>query len=306
MAQQAILGARRARKIQSGKRRIGLLFLLPSILLIVFSNLIPFVWNTILSFQSWDGYGPIEWVGFSNFAKVISEKNFWLSTQNSLTLGVFSSLITVLLGVVLAFCVFRFQVREGGAYRLVLFMPYLLPMSVIGLMFTFMLNYEYGVLNEILRFLGLGALAKPWLADAKAVMPVLILIRGWKGLGMTMLLCIAAMQAIPVSLFESARLDGASLMKTYLRIVIPLILPVIALSLLNTLMGSFKAYDVVKIMTNGGPGRASYVVPMLMMDHAFKYNKFGYAASMGSVFTLIVLAVIALANLLIRSEKYEY
>lgn len=294
------------RRLSRSKRIIGMIFLAPSVIFILFSNAIPFAWNLILSFQKWDGFGAPAWVGIANFTRALGDKNYYNATVNSLSLGVFSSVLTVLLGVLLAFALFRFTVREGGTYRLVLFLPYLLPMSVIGLMFSFMLNYQYGPLNQLLRAIGLGSWSKAWLSDPSTVMPVLVFVRGWKTLGMTMLLCVAAIQSIPGSLFESAYLDGASTMKIYLRIVLPLIMPVIALSLLNTLMSSFKSYDIVKIMTNGGPGRMSYVVPMVMMDQGFSYKNFGYSASMGTIFTAVVMVVIVIANRLMRSEAYEY
>lgn len=306
MTSSGAVNARKPRPLNHSKRIIGILFLLPSVILILFSNAVPFLWNLILSFQKWDGFGDPQWVGWSNFSRVIADKNFYNATLNSLSLGILSSILTVVLGVLLAFALFRFSVREGGTYRLVLFLPYLLPMSVIGLMFSFMLNFQYGPLNQLLRLIGLESWAKAWLSDPATVMPVLVFVRGWKTLGMTMLLCVAAIQAIPGSLFESAYLDGATTMKIYRKIVLPLIMPVIALSLLNTLMSSFKSYDIVKIMTNGGPGRMSYVVPMVMMDQAFSYKNFGFSAAMGSVFTAVVMVVIVIANRLMRSEAYEY
>ncbi len=295
------------KKEKNYKRTLGIIFLLPSILLIAFSNVIPFVWNLILSFQKWDGFAEPKWIGFDNFIHAFSDRIFLSSIVNSIILGIGSTCISVLLGVILALCVFRLNSKEGAVYRLILFMPYMLPMSVIGLMFIFMLNFQYGIVNQFLTFIGLGFLKRAWLSDQNTVMWTLTIIRGLKSLGLPLMLCIAAMQAIPLSLFESANLDGATTLKTYTKIVLPLMKPTIIMSFILTLMSSFKVYDIVKIMSNGGPGRASYVVPMYMMDNAFKYDKFGYASSMGTIFTIIVLTIVILSQKILKGdEQYEY
>ncbi len=295
------------KKLSLSKTKLGFIFLIPACALIAFSNIIPFIWNLILSFQKWNAYDEPKWIFFDNFIKAFDDSVFKMSIVNSIFLGISSTIISVFLGVVLALAVFRLGRTEGAIYRLILFMPSMMPMSVIGLMFIFMLNYEYGIVNQILRFIGLGSLTKAWLSDPKLVMWVLTIVRGWKGLGLPLMLCVAAMQGIPDSLFESATLDGASTVSVYRKIVLPLIKPIIELSFVLTLMSSFKSYDIVKIMSNGGPGRSSYVVPMHMLDAGFVNNKFGYAAAMGTLFTVIILIIVVIAQKLLKGgEQYEY
>ncbi|NMO97676.1 carbohydrate ABC transporter permease [Paenibacillus lemnae] len=284
----------------------GLLFLLPALTFILFSIFIPTVWNFLLSFQEWDGFQQYRWVGMANYVQAFEDRVTRNSLYNSIFIAVISTFFAVVIGIALAALIYRLGRKEGAVYRLILFMPSMLPIAIIGLLFTFMYNPEMGLVNAFLRAIGMDSFAKAWLENKDTVLWSIVIVGIWRIAGLTMMLCFAAIQNIPASLFESARLDGAGFMKQFFQLVLPLIKPIVQLSAVFTLVMQFKTYDLVFVMTQGGPGSASKTIPLHMIDTAFTYNEFGVSAAMGFILTVIVAIIILLTSRLLRGEYYEY
>jgi len=284
----------------------GILFMLPALAFIAFSIFIPTVWNVVLSFQEWDGYLHREWVGLRNYLEALQDENVLKSLFNSIYLAVAMTAFALVIGTGLAGFIYRLGRREGAVYRLILFMPVMLPVAIIGLLFTFMYNPEMGLINQLLRTIGLGAWAQAWLENPDTVLPSIIVVGIWRLTGLTMMLCFAAMQNIPVSLFESSKLEGASYARQFFSIVLPLIKPIVQLAAIFTLVLAFKSYDLVFVMTEGGPGILSRTIPLQMIDTAFTYSEFGYSAAMGFLLTIAVMLIIMIANKILRGQSYEY
>lgn len=284
----------------------GIIFMLPALAFISFSIFIPTIWNVVLSFQEWDGFLQRNWVGFANYKAAFLDENVMRSLANSIYLAVGITIASLLVGVVLAALIYRLGRREGAIYRLILFMPVMLPVAIIGLLFTFMYNPEMGLINQFLRMVGAGGLAQAWLENPRTVMLSIIAVGIWRMSGLTMMLVFAAMQGIPGSLFESSRLEGASYGRQFFSIILPLVKPVIQLSAVFTLVLAFKSYDLVFVMTEGGPGILSRTIPLHMIDTAFTYSEFGYSAAMGFLLTVAVMLIIGLSNRLLRGPAYEY
>jgi raffinose/stachyose/melibiose transport system permease protein len=214
--------------------------------------------------------------------------------------------VSVFLGLILAILIHRLGRREGAVYRLILFIPVMLPIAVIGLLFTFMYNPEMGLINQFLLTIGADSLTKAWLENKETVLIAISAVAIWRMLGLSMMLIFAGLQQIPNSLLESSKLDGANEFKQIIHIVLPLIKPVILLSIVFTLIMNFKTYDLVFVMTGGGPGTTSKTVPIYMVDTAFTYNEFGYSSAIGFLFTLLVVVLILLVNKLFKGDSYEY
>lgn len=289
-----------------GRTSLGILFLLPGSLVIFIVTYLPALWNVILSFMEWDGFLVRNWVGFKNYVQSFQDALVFSAMRNSIVLGLGQTFFAVIVGLVLVALIYRMGRFESAVYRLILFIPIMMPLAIIGLLFSFVYNPDMGILNNFLRLIGLNVLTRPWLEDLNTVMPSLQFVGVWRMSGLTMMFYFAAMQLIPPALFEASHIDGASYSQQFFRIVIPLIKPSIQLSAVYSFMVTFKTYDLVKVMTNGGPGRFSQTVPLMMMNTAFMFNEFGYAAALGVELTVVILVIIQLSKLIIRSEYYEY
>ena len=295
------------KKGKINKRRLtGIVFLSPAMVFILFATVVPFLWNFLLSFQKWDGFGDSQFQGIKNYATVFQDPAVFKSIGNSVYYALVSTFGGLIVGILLATLVFRLSGKEGSFFRLILFSPAMLPIAVVGLMFTFFYNPEMGLLNNFLKVIGLGGLQRVWLQNQSTAMLCIIFVAVWKSAGQVMLLCFASMQTIPESLYESSKLDGAGYWKQIRYITLPLIKPMILLATINTLGTQYKSYDLIFTMTQGGPGDLTTTVPIRMTKMAFSYGKFGESAAAGVVFTVVVVASILIVKRLLRGEEYEF
>lgn len=287
-------------------RVIGCLFLLPAMLLILFTTVIPVVWNIYLSFGKWDGISNYEFVGLENYMKVFSTRVAKLAIKNSCIIAVVATGISMILGLAMSLMIFRVSKLEGAIFRFLFYGPVMLPMTVVGLLFTFILSADTGLLNNILRALGLGSLTHAWLATETLVVVSIGAVQGWRTAGSIMMLTYTAMVALPNDIFEEAKLEGASYWQEIRYIIMPLIRPtfIMAFSLMS--MWSFKTYDIVTAMTGGGPGDLSTVAPLYIIEQSFRAGKFGFAAAVSVVFAFIILIIIAAIRKGLQGESYEF
>lgn len=284
----------------------GILFLLPAVVFLIYANYVPFVWNLLLSFQKWNGYLTQQWVGLDNYARLFTDDLYATSVFNSAFLALVATAGSVALGLVLAAFLYKVTKREGSVYRLILFLPSMMPIAVIALLFTFIYNPEMGMLNSLLKAVGLESLTTAWLEDRNTILWCIAFVNLWRMAGLTMMLCFTAMLMLPDSLFESSHLDGAGYGKQFFQIVLPLIKPILQLATVFTLTTNFKTFDTVFVLTRGGPGNISMTVPIYMTDTAFTFGEFGYAATMGVGITAVIIASIALAGRLLQGESHEF
>ncbi len=284
----------------------GILFLVPAAVFLIYANYVPFVWNLLLSFQQWDGFMKQQWIGLENYLRLFRDDLFVTSIFNSTFLAVSATVGSVLIGVASAAFLYKTGKREGSVYRLILFMPAMMPIAVIALLFTFIYNPEMGMLNNFLRAVGLESLTTAWLEDRNTIMWCVSIVNVWRMAGLTMMLCFSSMLMIPESLFESSKLDGAGYRIQFTQIILPLIKPIVQLSTVYTLATNFKTYDTVFILTRGGPGNLSMTVPIYMIDTAFTYGEFGYSATMGVAITAVIIILITGTNRVLGGEHYEY
>jgi raffinose/stachyose/melibiose transport system permease protein len=273
---------------------------------IFYAVYIPFGWNMVLSFQDWNGFSDPQWVGLKQYIAVFEDPIAMKSLANSVFIGLVSTIGSVITGIALAAFVYQVYRREGALYRLILFMPVMLPSAIVGLLFVFMFNAEMGLINNFLRVIGLKGLTKAWLENKNTVMWCLVFVNIWKMSGLTMMLSFAAMQILPMSIFESSKLDGASVPHQFFHLILPLIRPTILLSAVYSLAVNFKCYDIVWIMTKGGPGTTSHVTPIYMIKTGFRFGKFGFSAAQGMVLAVVIIALVVIVKRVFRGEKYEY
>lgn len=288
------------------RHMLHMAFLLPALVFMCLAVYIPFGWNGVLSLQEWNGFMPAEWVGFENYIHFFKDAQALKSLGNSIFLAMISTGGAVILGLILAALVYKLGKIEGAFYRLIIFMPVMLPAAVIGLLFTFVFNPEMGILNNLLELAGLSEWKTAWLENKNTVMWCLVFINIWKMAGLTMMLSYASMQMLPDSVFESSKMEGAGYIQQLSGIVLPMIKPTIKMAVVYSMVVNFKSYDIVFVVTRGGPGTMSQTIPIMMIKTAFNFNEYGYSASQGMVLALVVMLAILLVQRLLKGETYEY
>jgi raffinose/stachyose/melibiose transport system permease protein len=292
--------------VNNNVRLMGFLFMLPAVVMMLFTIIIPLVWNVVLSFMEWNGNSAVKFVHIDNFIKIFTGRKTYTSIYNSLFVGIVSTLASMGAGVVLALCVYRLTDKESVICRFVYFCPSMLPTTVVGLLFVFVLAPDEGIVNFFLRSIGLSSLEKAWLANPKTVLWTISIVQGFKLSGTVLMLFYTALIRIPPSFFEAGKLEGITYFQEIKVIIMPLLKPAVALSLSMTLLSAFRTYDIVWSMTKGGPGDLSTTVPIRIIETGFIYSQFGYSAALGVVLTLLVGVCIVLGRSFTKGDAYEY
>ncbi len=284
---------------------MGFLFLAPAVIVYLIFAVIPFFDSFILSFQNWNGFGERTFVGLDNYAKAFSDKTFILAAKNSIYLGITSALFSVVIGVLMAWLLLYVGRKSGGFFRTVLFSPSMIPSVITALIFAFVFEPEIGILNNLLGAIGLESLQHAWLTNKSTALNCILFVSAWKQIGLTMVICFAGMQGINQSLIESAKLDGATDLDVFKKIILPLIMSFVQLSAIFAVMSGLKIYDTVLGLTNGGPAKATVVMPIWILENSFSYNNYGYGAAMSMIFVIIVLIGMILVKKIVRGDSYE-
>ncbi|MGI6652791.1 MAG: carbohydrate ABC transporter permease [Christensenellales bacterium] len=290
-------------------RLAGVLFLLPAILIYLAFTIYPFFDSLVLSFYKWNGFSARTFIGLDNYIAAFRDKTFLMAIHNSVYLGVFSSIISVAVGLLLAWLMLYVSRRVGSLFRTILFSPSMIPAIITALVFAFIFEPENGALNAFLnlirRLFGVPEVQTAWLTNKSTALGAILFVSAWKQVGLTMVLCFAGMQGLNLSLVESARLDGANDFQVFGRIILPLIMPFVQLSAIFALMSGLKIYDTVVALTAGGPAKATIVMPLWILQNSFSFNKYGYGSAMSMIFVLIVLIGMLLVKRVVRGDSYE-
>jgi raffinose/stachyose/melibiose transport system permease protein len=284
----------------------GIVFMLPGVFLMLFTIIIPLLWNIVLSFLEWNGNSGILFAGLDNYLKVFGDRRAYSTILKSLLIGLVSTSLAVVWGLFLALWIYRLTRPEGVFCRFIYFSVSMLPMIVVGLLFSFILAADEGLLNSLLRVLGLRTLERAWLANPKTVLWTIAAVQAFKISGAIMMLFYTSIIRIPPSFFEAGILEGADYLQELKMIILPLVKPTAALVVSLFLILAFKSYDIVWTMTKGGPGDISKTAPIRMIEAGFSFGQFGYAAAIGVVLTIMVGLSVALCRLAFRGERYEY
>ena len=287
-------------------RFVGFLFMLPAGILMLFTTVIPFIWNIYISFGKYNGVSAYEFTGLDNYKKIFTTRVAMLAMKNSCIVAISGTVVAMLLGILMALMIYRVSKVEGTIFRFLFYSPAMLPMTVVGLLFTFILSSDEGLLNNVLRAVGLGSLAQPWLATKTLVVVCIGAVQGWRCAGTIMMMMYTAIIALPNDIFEESKLEGATYWQEVRYIILPLVKPTLVLTFSMMSMWAFKTYDIVAVMTNGGPGDLSMTAPLYIMQQAFRSGKMGYAAAISIVFAVLIMAIISLIRFGLRSEKHEF
>jgi raffinose/stachyose/melibiose transport system permease protein len=270
----------------------GLVYLLPGLLIYLVFTFWPVLQTIRTSFLNWEGLAPAKnFIGFSNYLQVFTDNKFWIALSHNLIFIIFYCLIPIFIGLALASLLGRYPLKGFTFFRTVLFLPQVLSMVVIGVAWRWIFNPSFGPLNQLLRAIGLGSLARPWLGDFALALPAVGSVGTWVQYGFCMVLFLAGMQRISTEYYEAASLDGANPWQELLFITIPGLRSEIGVALITTIIAALRVFDLVFVTTRGGPGESTLVTGFLVYRSAFLQNKTGYAAAIATILTLIILAI---------------
>ena len=267
---------------------MGFSFVLPLIIFIIIFILYPVITSIILTLFKWKGYGPIKFVGIQNFVNIfITNEYFPTAVKNSIIFSIFCTSGTILVGFILAVLI-DLKVFFWKVYRFIFFLTVILTVIVTGMLWMRVFD-PYGLLNNLLTILHLGELQRIWLGAPNTAFAIIIFVTIWQYSGFTMIVFLAGMQNIDETIYEAAKIDGASTMKRIISISIPLLKNVFAIIIALQFIFSFRIFDVIWVMTGGGPAGATEVLGTHLYKLAFQATKFGYASVLAVIMFIISL-----------------
>jgi raffinose/stachyose/melibiose transport system permease protein len=267
-----------------------ILFLTPAVLIFGLLVLTPIVVAAYASFFNWNGFGtPSDFVGLGNFRRLLADTIFVGDLKRTLLLIVLSMCIQIPVSLGLAMLLNQ-PLRGRRVYRMLFFAPYVLSEVVTAVLFTMVFSPNQGLANHITQAIGLGDLGATWLADTSTVMYSLFFVISWKYFGFHTILYLAGRQGIPQELHEAAALDGAGAWNSFRYVTLPLLAPTIRISVFLSVLGTIQLFDMVWVLTAGGPIRSSETLAVTMFQEGFKRFHVGYASAISMVIFLISLS----------------
>jgi raffinose/stachyose/melibiose transport system permease protein len=283
----------------------SLLFLLPALALFGVLLLNPIIQAVYQSFFSWKGIAgvPLQWVGLGNYRMILKDGLFWLSMGDSLIFMAGGFLILMPLSFVLALIITS-GIKGTRFYKTAFFMPVMLPITAVGLMWVYILEPNWGLLNTALKWMGKSSWALNWLSIPTLNVVVVVLVNEWIYAGLNMLIFAAGLIAIDGSLYEAAEIDGASKWQCLLKITLPLTKESFKIFSVMCVTGCLKTFDLIYAMTKGGPNHSSETPVSFLYAQAFSYRNFGVGNAVGTVILVLGLILSLAINKMITQENY--
>ena len=268
------------------------LFLAPALAIYLVFLVYPIFHSLWVSLHAWDGLSPTwEFVGLANYQRLFFEDPVaWQALKNNVLWTAFKLLVPTVLGLLLAVALNR-AIAGRTVLRAIFYAPGVLPLVAVGIIWAWIYNPNFGLLNEVLKASGLGWLARGWLSDYNTAFPAVMMTSVWYATGFPMVLYLAGLQSIPAEQYEAARIDGASPPQSFRYITLPALRETHVIVITLAVINSFRTFDIVYTMTNGGPGRETQVLALWMYQNTFQYSHAGYGAALAWAIALCSLAV---------------
>ena len=267
--------------------KLALLFILPAVIGLLAFYFWPLLRGIWLSFTSWDLLSPAQFIGLANYERMFQDPVFWNAIQVTLYYVFLNIGIQTIVALLIA--VLMQRLTQSTLVRSLILTPFLVSNVVAALVFFWILDFQLGIGNQLLEWIGLDRVG--FFTTEDWAIPTIALVNVWRHMGYTALLIFAGLQAIPSNLYESARVDGASEFRSFFSITLPLLRPILGLVLIISVIGSFQVFDTISVTTSGGPVNASRVLQLYIYENAFAQFNFGYASAL-SVAMLAILVVV--------------
>lgn len=276
----------------------GYLYLLPNFIGFMIFTWVPIIMCIGMSLTDYDGFGKMNFIGLNNFIKLFSDDNYLISLKNNLLFTVACVPLTIILS--LAFALLVDSVGKGsGFFKTCLFFPHITSFVSVAIVWCMMFHPQSGIINTILIQIGVKH-PPEWLISSKYALWAIIIVSVWKSCGYYMILMLSGLHSIPKQLYEAAQIDGASSTKRLLFITLPMLTPTLLFVIIILIINSFQVFDIINVMTEGGPGRSTNMLAYRIYLEAYKYFRFGYASAISVILFFINLFI---TIVLFQSQK---
>ena len=280
---------RRGSKLRLRNALIGWSFILPNFIGFGLLTLVPIVVLFYMSLTNWNVFGKADWIGLANFQRLIGDGSFRISVVNTLYYSAMHIPLTIVVSLGLALLLNN-KLRGVAFFRTAAFFPYITSIVAIAVVWNLLFSPEYGPINEFLRFIGIQN-PPGWLTSPEWAMPAVVIVSTWRDMGYYMILFLAGLQTVPRELHEAARVDGASVWQRFVNVTLPCLRPTMFFVTVMLTINSFKIFDLILVMTEGGPGQSTLVMSQFIYRKGFEESQFGYASAAAVVLFFMCIIV---------------
>lgn len=299
------------KKIKKQKLIFLLVTLVPAFLFYFLFTLWPNILSVYYSVLDWNGVSSPKFVGWKNFVNLASDRYLWIGLKNSIIIFLVMVPATMIIGLLLAFALTNTKSRANTMYQTLFYFPNIIPVVVIALLWSFIFDGDMGLLNGILGLFTSRFDGHFWLAYKSSALICIIVPMIWCNVGFHMIIYINAMKSIPTSLYEVATLEGASLGQKLIYISLPLIRTTLITSATFLILNAFRTFEIIMLMTNGGPSGSTYTLAMYMYVHTFgstgaATHRYGYASAIGLVLMAVTLGIKIVMDRITKAEEVQY
>src|SRR5690554_6782018 len=291
------------RRRELSKNLVAYSFILPNLLGFAIFTLVPMVFSLALALMSWDGANQVSWVGLENFKNLLDDSTFKIALKNTFWYVGGTVPLTMICSLGLAVLLNQ-PIRGRNIFRTIYFFPYVASLVAVAVVWNMLFFPSAGPVNEFLRAIGVENPPR-WSASVDWAMPTVILASIWRNMGYYMIIYLAALQGIPRILYEAAEIDGANAWQKFRFVTVPMLTPATFFISIMLTITSFKVFDLILVMTNGGPGRATNVLVIHTYNTAFRQFRFGYSSAIAMVLFALVM-VITIIQFYMERRWVEY
>jgi raffinose/stachyose/melibiose transport system permease protein len=280
--------------------RLGIALVIPVMIMVVLFFIVPLVNALYYSVTDFDGINPNPtFIGLGNFERMFSDPKMWHALGNNLIWILIGTAAPMVIGLLVAMLLWTLR-RGSVVYRVAFFLPFVLPGVAIGIVWGWIYDPVSGMLNQALRLVGLGHLARGWLGEPDVALYAVLVTAIWAGTGFAIVIFLSALRNVDVELVDASRIDGANAAQRLWYIILPQIMPVFLMVLTLTLVGGFSVFDIIFVMTGGGPAEATDVLGTYSYNNAFKLSDIGYGTTLALLITALSVPIAILLNRLQR------
>ena len=295
-------GGRISRLKKASSKSFSYLMVLPAVLLFTLFAVYPFVEGIKLGFYRWDGLSPMTFIGMENYVNILHDEQYWSALKNTFLYAVVTTIAKNLLGLVLAMVMMKIT-HGKGFFRTITYMPVTFSYVVCGILWLWIFNPNFGLLNNFLRLIGADGLVMGWLSDSRIAIYSVMAVDIWRWAGFHMVLYLAGLQAIPKDYYEAADIDGAGAFQKFRYMTLPLLRPIILFTTINSTIGTLQLFDETMNITQGGPANATITISQYIYNILFKYTPdFGYATAVSYV-VVVLIVVLSFIQKKVGEEK---
>ncbi|HID11854.1 MAG TPA: sugar ABC transporter permease [Candidatus Latescibacteria bacterium] len=292
--------------MRKGQRKVIALFIMPAFIMYGVFMVYPYIRAFYIGLTDWRGVSTqMSFIGLENFWTMLHDPYFWNALKNTSFFTVTNGTIVPVIALFFAVVMSRRLVWGARFFRIMYFFPNLISVVAIAVLWSFVLNPDFGILTNFLRILGMKSLPA-WLGSVKTAPWCIVAVKVWAAVGFYMILYLSALEGIPTDLYDAAKIDGASEWKAFWHVTLPLLSEIMKVTVVFLLLNGFGTFAVVKIMTDGGPNRSTETMATYLYDNAFKFGKFGYATAIAIALFLITFVLALLSIRLQKRETVQY